>query len=134
MKFWNKEKVGHGFERVVYCIECIASVFILIVVLYLMGKLVVDIFSDRTIVDMTSSKFSNLLGNILSLIVGLEFVKLLTRQRSIDFVEVLMLAISRQMVVEHMGMAQMLIGVCAIGVLFAIRRFLFEKEDAKMQG
>ena len=37
----------------------------------------------------------------------------------------MMLAIARQMVVEHLSMLSMLIAVAAIGVLFAIRRFLF---------
>ena len=37
----------------------------------------------------------------------------------------MMLAIARQMVVEHLSMLSMLIAVAAIGVLFSIRRFLF---------
>ena len=46
-------------------------------------------------------------------------------------VEVLMFATARQMVVEHMAPTQTLIGVIAIAVLFAIRKFLMT-EDSDM--
>ena len=46
-------------------------------------------------------------------------------------VEVLLFATARQMVVEHMDPVQTLIGVIAIAILFAIRKFLMT-EDSDM--
>ena len=40
-------------------------------------------------------------------------------------VEVLMFATARQMVVEHLLTWETLIGILGIGVLFAIRKYLF---------
>ena len=44
-----------------------------------------------------------------------------------EFLEVLMFAIARQMVVEHLNMVETLIGVVAIAVIFAIRKYLLLK-------
>lgn len=56
--------------------------------------------------------------------VGVEFVKMLCLHSTQAVVEVLMFAAVRQMVVEHMEPMQTLIGVIAIAVLFAIRKYL----------
>ena len=75
--------------------------------------------------------FTKFLANALSLVVGVEFVKMLCRHSAQTVVEVLMFATARQMVVEHMAPTQTLIGVIAIAVLFAIRKFLMT-EDSDM--
>ena len=78
---------------------------------------------------MSTDEFNRLLGDLLVVSVGIEFVKLLIRHRLEDVIDVMMLATARQMVVEHLPMTSMLVAVCAIGVLFAIRRFLFMGSD-----
>ncbi len=65
----------------------------------------------------------------VSLVVGVEFVKMLCRHSAQTVVEVLMFATARQMVVEHMKPSQTLIGVIAIAILFAIRKFLMTEDD-----
>lgn len=56
---------------------------------------------------------------------------MLCRHSAQTVVEVLMFATARQMVVEHMDPIQTLIGVLAIAILFAIRKFLMT-EDTDM--
>ena len=73
--------------------------------------------------------FTTFLANALSLVVGVEFVKMLCRHSAQTVVEVLMFATARQMVVEHMKPSQTLIGVIAIAILFAIRKFLMTEDD-----
>ena len=73
--------------------------------------------------------FTTFLANGLSLVVGVEFVKMLCRHSAQTVVEVLMFATARQMVVEHMKPSQTLIGVIAIAILFAIRKFLMTEDD-----
>ena len=63
------------------------------------------------------------------LVVGVEFVKMLCRHSAQTVVEVLMFATARQMVVEHLRTWETLIGVIAIGILFAIRKFLMTEVD-----
>ena len=73
---------------------------------------------------MSSSDFSAFLASALTLVVGLEFVKLLCQHTPENLIEVLMLAISRQMVVEHLDTFQMLLGVLSIVALLAAKKYL----------
>lgn len=124
-------KVGHFFTHVIRVLEAIASAIIIIVIIVMMINIVQDIFFANSLWDMTSTQFNDFLGTFLSLIVGLEFVILLTRHRAKDLVEVIMFAIARQIIVEHFNMIEMLVGVGALAGLFAIRKYLLlsDKED-----
>lgn len=59
------------------------------------------------------------------LVIGVELLKMFCRHDLDSIVEVLLFAVARQIVIEHMPVNEALIGVIAIAVLFAIRRFLF---------
>ena len=52
---------------------------------------------------------------------------MLARHTAENLLEVLMFAIARQMVVEHLNMFETLIGVIALGTIFAIRKYLLMK-------
>ena len=81
------------------------------------------------LLDITSEQFTEFLGNALTLLIGVEFVKMLAKHTAENLLEVLMFAIARQMVVEHLNMVETLIGVIAIAVIFAIRKYLLLKNS-----
>ena len=60
---------------------------------------------------------------------GVEFIKMLCRHSVQNVVEVLLFATARQMVVEHLETWQTLIGVAAIAILFAIRKYLMTGDE-----
>ena len=78
---------------------------------------------------MNMDFFTEFLSHALSLVVGVEFVKMLCRHSAQTVVEVLLFATARQMVVEHLEPLQTLIGVVAIAILFAIRKYLMTDKD-----
>lgn len=108
--------------------EIVLSVIILIVIA-LAGLRLIHALANIPVLDMDMDFFSEFLSNALSLVVGVEFVKMLCRHSAQTVVEVLLFATARQMVVEHLQTAQTLIGVIAIAILFAIRKFLMTGED-----
>ena len=55
---------------------------------------------------------------------GIEFIKMLIKHTPGSVVEVLLFALSRHMVLEGGNALENLLTVCAIAVIFAIRRFL----------
>ena len=120
---------GTFFGKVVYTIEAIASVVIILVILVMLYNLISEVAFENSLRDMEPEGFTRFLAGILALIVGLEFVKLLTRQRAVDLIEVMQLAVARQMIVEHLSMKEIIIGVTAIAILFAARKYLFLKES-----
>lgn len=85
--------------------------------------------ADTSVMSMDTEFFSTFLSQALSLVVGVEFVKMLCQHSAQTVVEVLMFATARQMVVEHLGPAETLLGVLSIAVLFAIRKYLMTDND-----
>lgn len=69
--------------------------------------------------------FHDFLGHALYLVIGIEFIEMLTKHSPGSALEVLMFAIVRHMLVDHGTSAENLLSVLAIAVLFAIRRFAF---------
>mgnify|MGYP000140618909 CR=1 FL=1 len=57
--------------------------------------------------------------------IGIELLKMLCRHDLDSVVEVLLFAVARSIIIEHMPILETLIGIIAIAVLFLIRKFLF---------
>ena len=108
--------------------EIVLSIVILIVIALAGIRLIYEL-TEIPIMDMDIDFFTQFLANALSLVVGVEFVKMLCQHSAQTVVEVLMFATARQMVVEHMKTTQTLIGVIAIAILFAIRKFLMTEDS-----
>ena len=119
---------NEGIYNVARYTEIVLSIIILIVIA-LAGIRLIFTITEIPIMDMDIDFFTTFLANGLSLVVGVEFVKMLCRHSAQTVVEVLMFATARQMVVEHMKPSQTLIGVIAIAILFAIRNFLMTEDD-----
>ena len=106
--------------------EIVLSIILLIVIILLIFPVLYN-FIKIPILEITLNQFNDFLGNSLSLLIGVEFVKMLARHTAENLLEVLMFAIARQMVVEHLNMFETLIGVIALGTIFAIRKYLLMK-------
>ena len=73
------------------------------------------------------------LQNILTIVVGLEFVRMLINLTPANTLEVLIVAIARQVIVSHESSLSNIACVLCIGGLFAIRKFLISKTDFKKE-
>lgn len=110
-------------------VEILAAIIIVIVAAGTLLRICIGLIENGEFTRMSTAEFNKLLGDLLVVSVGIEFVKLLIRHRLEDVIDVMMLATARQMVVEHLPMTSMFVAISAIGVLFAIRRFLFTGSD-----
>ena len=108
--------------------EIVLSI-VIIIVIALSGLRLILTTAGTSIMDMDISFFTSFLSQALSLVVGVEFVKMLCRHSAQTVVEVLLFATARQMVVEHLDPAQTLIGIIGIAILFAIRKYLMTDSD-----
>ena len=73
--------------------------------------------------------YDDLLETCFNLIIGVELIRMMYSHAPSTVFEVLLFAIARQIIVEHSSIFSSLIGVCAIAVLFATRKFLFCEFD-----
>ena len=75
--------------------------------------------------QLTSHGMSGYLKYLYDILIAIELIKLLCRHDLSSMVEVLMFAVSRHVIIDHLDVRENLIAVLSIAVLFAIRKFLF---------
>ena len=81
------------------------------------------------ILESDTETFTIFLERALSLVIGIEFIKMLVKHTPQSALDVLLYAIARHMVLNHEDALENLIGLLAIAVLFVISRFLIAKQE-----
>ena len=114
-----------GFMTAIYAYLYIP--IIILIVIALAGIRLIFTITEIPIMDMDIDFFTTFLANGLSLVVGVEFVKMLCTHTPGTVIEVLLFAISRQMIVGHVSGFEVLAGVAAIAGLFATHKYLYCK-------
>ena len=118
-------KVEHAFRWVLHQMERIIAIITLGALLWTLG---LEVYHMFTVVDYFADA-SHMLHNLLTIVVGLEFVRMLIDTTPANILEVLTVAITRQIVLNHSNPWADLALVGCIAGLFAIRRFLVRKEE-----
>ena len=108
--------------------EIVLSI-VIIIVIALSGLRLILTTAGTSVIGYGHRIFTSFLSQALSLVVGVEFVKMLCRHSAQTVVEVLLFATARQMVVEHLDPVQTLIGIIGIAILFAVRKYLMTDSD-----
>ena len=121
-------RTDHIFRRILHVIERFIAALTIIV---LVGALAMEI--HHMIVSGTAyfEDVSHMLHNLLTIVVGLEFVRMLIDTTPANILEVLTVAITRHVVLEHDDYWSNLACIACIAALFAIRRFLVRRSELK---
>ena len=123
------KKVETVIRKILHVLEFIIAVLTLIV---LVGMLGLEIYRMFTQADYFDS-LNTFLHNILTIVVGLEFVRMLVDMTPANTLEVLIVAISRHVILSHDDPITILVCVLCIAGLFATRHFLIPKKELKME-
>lgn len=124
MFFQKTDKLIH---KILHIIEFVIAILTLVVMVGLMG---LEIYKMIT-VNGYFNDASTFLHHVLTIVVGLEFVRMLIHLTPANTLEVLIVAISRQVIIDHDNAVSNIVCVICIAGLFAIKRFLIPKEDLK---
>ena len=119
------KKSATFFVIAVHVLEYLIALLTLIVLVGLIGYEVYKMFA----IGGYFSSADTYLKNMLTIVVGLEFVRMLINLTPANTLEVLIVAIARQVIVDHSGLLNNIVCVVCIGGLFAIRKFLISKKD-----
>ena len=123
----HDHRVEHVFRRILHFIErTIAAITILVLV----AALGLELFQMFT-VDGYLGDVGNYLHNVLTIVVGLEFVRMLIDTTPASILEVLTVAITRHVILTHDDPWSNLACTACIAGLFAIRRFLIRRSELK---
>ncbi len=123
----REEKLQHLFRHGLHILEKMIAVFTLVVLLGAFGKLILELIRDPG----SSADVTGFLHEVLTIVVGLEFVRMLIDTTPASILEVLAVAITRHVILSHDDPVSNLLSVACIAGLFAIRRYLFRRGELK---
>lgn len=121
MKNENLVKVAKALEKMIAIIFMATIAISLVLCVYEAGS---------TLISGTF-KLEIFTETILTLVVGIEFVRMLILHTPQSVIEVLLYAVARQIVISHEHALDNLIGVLAIAVIFVIQKYLMKNKDEK---
>ena len=116
-------------HKTLHFLEWLIAIITLVV---LVGMLILEIYRMFTVADYFAT-IHTYLHNILTLVVGLEFVRMLLDMTPANTLEVLIVAIARQVIMTHDNPWANVASVLCIAGLFAIRRFLIPKAELTIE-
>ena len=117
----------HIFRRILHILERSIAIITIIVLIIALGlELYHMVAHPETLGDL-----NHFLHNILTIVVGLEFVRMLIDTTPANILEVLTLAITRHVILEHDDYWSNLACVACIAILFAVRRYLIRRSELK---
>ena len=123
------KKTATWIHKVLHTLEVIIAIITLVV---LVGMLGMEIYRMFTVSGYFAT-INTYLHNILTLVVGLEFVRMLLDMTPANTLEVLIVAIARQVILSHDNPWSNVASVLCIAGLFAIRRFLIPKGEMTIE-
>ncbi len=115
------------FRKTLHIIErFIATLTIVVLVGALAAEVLHLVMHPEAITDV-----HEFLNNILTIVIGLEFVRMLIDLTPGNTVEVLIMATARHIIMNHDNPITNLIGIACIAGLFATRRYLIPRSEMK---
>ncbi len=126
-----QKKTETFMHKVLHIMECIIAILTLIVIVAMLGY---EVYKMFTVGDYFAEHgLNNYLHNILTIVVGLEFVRMLLDMTPANTLEVLIVAISRHVILSHDDPFSNVACVLCIAGLFATRRYLIPKKEMKVE-
>jgi hypothetical protein len=121
-------KVEHIFRRSLHIMEQIIAG---VTMLALMGAFALEVYQMIISGGHYFADVNHMLHNLLTIVVGLEFVRMLIDTTPANILEVLTVAITRHVVLSHDDPWSNVACIACIAGLFAIRRFLVRRSELK---
>ena len=132
------ERIGKKKDiciKLAHILEIVLAILVMVVVILGIFDML-RIIWEAYIIDFNNpveySQLNTLLGQILMLVIGVELVVMLCLHKTETLLDVLMYAIARKLLLVHTSNSifEILLGVIAIGGIFAIKRHLVNlRED-----
>ena len=123
------KKTEKILRKILHFMEGAIAILTLLVMIGMVG---VEVYRMFTVENYFSSVHTYL-HNILTIVVGMEFVRMLIDMTPGNTLEVLIVAISRQVIVSHDNPISNVCCVLCIAGLFATRHFLIPRKEMSME-
>ena len=121
-------RTEHVFRRILHFLERTIAAITLVA---LVGALALELYHMFTTGGAYFEDVNHMLHNLLTIVVGMEFVRMLIDTTPANILEVLTVAITRHVVLSHDDYWSNVACIACIAGLFAIRRFLIRRSELK---
>ena len=127
--------LAHG-KNIIYVFLEYLQYFVALTIIVAIGITLLSVPQQLGVLtDVGSESLVEFLEYIINVIISIELIHVLLHQTLDSIVEVLSLAITRELILQHLHTYEFLIGVLAVAALFAIRKFLFiTRKDSPHSG
>ena len=123
------KKVEAVFRKILHWLEGIIAAITLVVMVGMIFQEVYFMFTVDTYFD----SLSTFLHSFLNILVGLEFVRMLIDLTPGNTIEVLIVALARQVIISHDDPISNVCCVLCIAGLFATRHFLIPRKEINLE-
>ena len=123
------KKVEAVFRKILHWLEGIIAA---ITVVVMVGMIFQEVYFMFT-VDTYFDSLSTFLHSFLNILVGLEFVRMLIDLTPGNTIEVLIVALARQVIISHDDPISNVCCVLCIAGLFATRHFLIPRKEINLE-
>ena len=120
-------RIEHIFRWILHFIERLIAAITLVVLLIALALELYHMFTQAGYLG----DIDTYLHKVLTIVVGLEFVRMLIDTTPASILEVLTVAITRHVILSHDNYWSNVACVACIAGLFAIRRFLIRRSELK---
>lgn len=110
--------------KIARIIELVISALIMISIVAVLAFLVAHMINSDWDY-LRPENFQAFLAILLSVVIGVEFLKMLIKHTPGAAIEVLLFAITRQLIVFHTSSWELFLGIVAVAGVFAIRKFIY---------
>jgi uncharacterized membrane protein (DUF373 family) len=124
------QKVERVFRKILHWLEGIIAAITLIVMVAMIFQ---EVYYMLTNTATYFSSLSTFLHSFLNILVGLEFVRMLIDLTPGNTIEVLIVALARQVIISHEDPISNVCCVLCIAGLFATRHFLIPRKEINME-
>lgn len=122
-----KERINAFLKKLTSILEIVIAFILAAGIIIMLIQLVM---SFANLPDLNKyPNYDDLLTTCFNLIIGVEMIRMLYLHTPETVFEVLLFAIARYIIIDHASPLNTLLGVIAITVLFATRKFLFVNFD-----
>ena len=119
--------VDHLFRRALHIIERVIAIITIVALLAALGLEIYEMFTEVGYFR----DVNHMLHGLLTIVVGLEFVRMLIDTTPNNILEVLTVAITRHVILSHENPWANVASIGCIAALFAIRRYLIRRNELK---
>ena len=124
-----KERIDKGLAKILIFLETVIAIITVLVMVGLLIEVLWHIAAHPSEFLASEDAVTTYLHHMLDIVIGLEFVKLLMHLTPGNILEVLTMALSRGIIVNHGSAVDNLLSIACIVGLFAAKRFLIPRAE-----